>query len=172
MTLASRIAVMHQGQVQQFDQPQTVYDRPANMFVAGFMGSPSMNFLPAQLVDDGGRTAIVIRTAAGGSEKLPLHNGAAAQAPGKDVIFGIRPEHLFRYDAELKARKPALASVDAVVELVEPTGAETMAVLRLGETEVIGRFESDGAPRTGEQLKLGIDMSHACLFEPDTQRLI
>jgi multiple sugar transport system ATP-binding protein len=172
MTLASRIAVMHQGQVQQFDQPQTVYDRPANMFVAGFMGSPSMNFLPAQLVDDGGRTAVVINAGGGAGSKLPLVNGAAERAPGRDVILGIRPEHLFRYDAELKARKPGLASLDAAVEVVEPTGAETMAVLRIGETEVIGRFDSDGAPHTGEQLKLGIDMSHACLFEPDTQRLI
>jgi multiple sugar transport system ATP-binding protein len=171
MTLASRIAVMHQGQVQQFDEPQTVYDRPANMFVAGFMGSPSMNFISGQLVDAGGRTAVAIQ-GANGTETLPLFNGAAQHAAGRDVILGVRPEHLFRHTPELQAQKPGLASLTAPVELVEPTGAETMAVMRLGDKEIVGRFDPDGAPLMGENLKLGIDMSHACLFEPSSQRLI
>jgi multiple sugar transport system ATP-binding protein len=172
MTLASRIAVMHQGQVQQFDEPQTVYDRPANIFVAGFMGSPSMNFIPAQLVDQGGKTAVAIKSTAGSIATLGLYNGAASRAAGKDVILGVRPEHLFRYNAELKAQKPGLATLTAPVELVEPTGAETMAVMRVGDQEIVGRFDPDEAPVMGESIMLGIDMSHACLFEPSTQRLI
>jgi len=171
MTLASRIAVMHRGVVQQFDEPQAVYDKPANMFVAGFMGSPSMNFIPAELVDDGGKTAVAVR-GANGVEKLALYNGAASRAAGKEVVLGVRPEHLFRYSTDLKNQKPGLASVGAPVELVEPTGAETMAVMKIGETEIVGRFDPDGAPRTGENITLGVDMSHACLFDPTTQRLI
>ncbi|MEO8882030.1 MAG: sn-glycerol-3-phosphate ABC transporter ATP-binding protein UgpC [Devosia sp.] len=172
MTLASRIAVMHQGQVQQFDEPQTVYDRPANMFVAGFMGSPSMNFIPAQLVEDGGKTAVAIKSASGSEVKLALYNGAASRAAGKDVILGVRPEHIFRYHADLKAQKPGLATLTAPVELVEPTGAETMAVMKVGDIEIVGRFDPDGAPQMGENITLGVDMAHACLFEPSTQRLI
>ncbi|MGN6101324.1 MAG: ABC transporter ATP-binding protein [Devosia sp.] len=171
MTLASRIAVMHQGQVQQFDEPQAVYDRPANMFVAGFMGSPSMNFLPAQLVEDGGKTAVAVR-GADRVEKLALYNGAAARAGGRDVILGVRPEHIFRYHPDLKNQKPGIAMFSAPVELVEPTGAETMAVMKIGESEILGRFDPDEAPRMGEPLTLGVDMSHACLFDPTTQRLI
>jgi multiple sugar transport system ATP-binding protein len=172
MTLASRIAVMHQGQVQQFDEPQTVYDRPANMFVAGFMGSPSMNFIPAQLIDNGGKTAVAVKGAGGSVERLALFNGAASLAVGKDVILGVRPEHIFRYHADLKAQKPGLATLTAPVELVEPTGAETMAVMKIGDVEIVGRFDPDGAPEMGENITLGIDMSHACLFDPSTKRLI
>jgi multiple sugar transport system ATP-binding protein len=171
MTLASRIAVMHRGEVQQFDEPQTVYDRPSNMFVAGFMGSPSMNFIPAELVDDGGKTAVAVKSA-GGVERLALYNGAASRSAGKQVVLGIRPEHLFRYSPELKAQKPGIASLSVPVELVEPTGAETMAVMKVGDVEIVGRFDPDHAPRMGESITLGVDMSHACLFEPSTQRLI
>ena len=171
MTLASRIAVMHQGQVQQFDEPQVVYDRPANMFVAGFMGSPSMNFIPAQLVDQGGKAAVAVR-GSNGPANLELFNGAATRSSGKDVVLGIRPEHLFRYTAELKAQKPGMAQITVPVELVEPTGAETMAVMKVGETEIVGRFDPDHAPHMGENITLGVDMSHACLFEPTTQQLI
>jgi multiple sugar transport system ATP-binding protein len=171
MTLASRIAVMHQGQVQQFDEPQAVYDRPANMFVAGFMGSPSMNFLPAQHVEDGGKTAVAVR-GTDRVEKLALYNGAADRAGGRDVILGVRPEHIFRYHPDLKNQKPGIATLSAPVELVEPTGAETMAVMKIGESEILGRFDPDEAPRMGETITLGVDMSHACLFDPTTQRLI
>jgi multiple sugar transport system ATP-binding protein len=172
MTLASRIAVMHQGSVQQFDIPQRVYARPANMFVAGFMGSPSMNFLDGRLARDGDALCVKIPLANGTMAALPLARPpAGAPADGK-IVLGIRPEHLYRYDAELKAKKPALARLTAPVELVEPTGAETVANLRIGDREVVGRFDPDGAPEAGEQLDLGIDMAPACLFDPSTQKLI
>src|SRR5262245_41298136 len=83
MTLASRIAVMHQGNVQQFDEPQTIYDRPANMFVAGFMGSPSMNFIPAQLVDAGGKPAVSVKTADGQAAILALPGNGVERVRGK-----------------------------------------------------------------------------------------
>jgi len=79
---------------------------------------------------------------------------------------------MFRHDPDLRARKPCIATLSAPVELVEPTGAETMAVLKFGDLEVVGRFDPDGAPRMGEIITLGIDMAHACLFDPATRTLI
>jgi multiple sugar transport system ATP-binding protein len=171
MTLASRIAVMHQGAIQQFDEPQAVYDRPANMFVAGFMGSPSMNFIPGELAKVDGRPAVTIALV-GGAATLPLPQAPTLYPANGKVVLGVRPEHLFRYDPNLKAQKAGLAKLTAPVEVVEPTGAETHAVLKIGEQEILGRFDPDGAPRLGELLPLGIDMGHACLFDPETQALI
>jgi multiple sugar transport system ATP-binding protein len=172
MTLASRIAVMHQGSVQQFDIPQRVYARPANMFVAGFMGSPSMNFLQGTLSSRDGAPCVEIPLANGGTAAMPLARPPGIMPVGGKVVLGIRPEHLYRYDADLKAKKPTLARLTAPVELVEPTGAETVANLRIGDCEVVGRFDPDGAPEAGEQLDLGIDMAPACLFDPNTQKFI
>ena len=168
MTLASRIAVMNQGSVQQFDTPKRIYDRPTNMFVAGFMGSPAMNFIPARLT---GSSSIAVRAADGSDATLALAAPLPAGGP-KDVVLGVRPEHIYRFTADLKSRKPAVQPLQAPVELVEPTGAETLAVLRLGDLEITGRFEPDDAPVMGETITLGIDMSRACLFDPATRALL
>jgi multiple sugar transport system ATP-binding protein len=172
MTLASRIAVMHHGALQQFDEPQAVYDRPANMFVAGFMGSPSMNFIPGDLRAFDGGAGVAIALVDGAEATLPLASPLGPTPADGKVMLGVRPEHLFRYDANLKAQKPALALMKAPVEVVEPTGAETNAVFRLRDREIIGRFDPDHAPRLGEILPLGVDMAHACLFDPVTETLI
>ncbi|MEZ5667369.1 MAG: ABC transporter ATP-binding protein [Alphaproteobacteria bacterium] len=171
MTLASRIAVMHQGSLQQFDVPQAVYNRPANMFVAGFMGSPSMNFIEAEIEGADGVAAAAFPGPGGTRIALPLHRRADI-APGRRVILGVRPEHLSRFDAEGRARKPGMARLDAPVEVVEPTGSETIAVMRLADREIVGRFPPDDAPATGETVALAVDMAHACLFDPDTRQLI
>jgi multiple sugar transport system ATP-binding protein len=172
MTLASRIAVMHQGYVQQFDVPQAVYDRPANMFVAGFMGSPAMNFIPAEVVAAGGKPALSVKTANGNTASLGLNGDVSTRIRDKNVILGVRPEHITRFDAQSAARRPGTASLVAPVELVEPTGAETIAVMRLGGLEIVGRFDRDQAPHLGEEIQLGIDMARACLFDPETTKLI
>ena len=88
MTLASRIAVMHQGSIQQFDEPQAVYDRPANMFVAGFMGSPSMNFIPGELTKLDGRPAVAI--ALGQRRNGDAAAAANARAPSRERQGGAR----------------------------------------------------------------------------------
>ena len=108
----------------------------------------------------------------GETATLPLPQTLGRQPANGKVVLGVRPEHLFRYDANLKAQKAGLAMLTAPVEVVEPTGAETHAVLKIGEQEIVGRFDPDGAPRLGELLPLGIDMGHACLFDPETQALI
>ena len=172
MTLASRIAVMHQGRLQQFDRPRTVYERPANMFVAGFMGAPAMNFMPAEIVAGNSGPAVAL-TEGGVSARLPLprsYPGAAQQA-GRRVVLGVRPETLA--DAA-RAQEPGreFGLLEGVVEVVEPTGPETMVVVRLGGREMVARFEPDAAPAVGDRVSLAVDMAKACLFDPDTQVLI
>jgi len=171
MTLASRIAVMHQGRLQQFAEPSAVYERPANIFVAGFMGSPSMNFLPAVAVSGEGGPMIALAESDGGT-LLPLPTGTADRLkPGQRVVLGIRPEHLTRHDPDRPSRAP-LGRLDVPVEMVEPTGAETIVIVRVGEREVTARFEPDLAPREGSSVALAVDMGKACLFDPDTERLL
>lgn len=171
MTLASRIAVMHQGNVQQFDEPEVIYNRPANIFVAGFMGSPSMNFIDAEVTTANGTPVVSFPLEGGEMATLALADGTLDRVGQRKVVLGIRPEHLGRHDAANPLR-PGMATMAAPVEVVEPTGAETMAVLKFGDREVVGRFSPDQAPRMGEKMPLTVDMSRACLFDPQTQRLI
>ena len=172
MTLASRIAVMHQGQLQQFAEPRVVYERPANMFVAGFMGSPAMNFLPAETVTSDGSPGIAVSNGATPNIlKLGAEMSRRIAAPGQAVVLGIRPENVTRYDPERRGRRE-VGLLEAPVEVVEPTGAETMVVLRVGERELIARFEPDDAPSVGERVTLAVDMSKACIFDRSTELLI
>ena len=112
MTLASRIAVMHKGELQQFDEPRAVYDRPANMFVAGFMGSPAMNFIPAELVDAGGEPAVAIALAGGGAATLPLACSRRAAPARQTVMLGVRPEHLVPLSTRTEGAQARLAAID------------------------------------------------------------
>jgi multiple sugar transport system ATP-binding protein len=172
MTLASRIAVMHQGRLQQFAEPRTVYDRPANMFVAGFMGSPSMNFLPAAVAASS-PVCLVLPEENGQEASLPLSNEVAASAvAGRRVILGIRPENLTRYDPRRAEEMPYLGKIEAPVEVVEPTGANTMVIVRVGGREVIASFEPHAAPSVGEKVMLAVDMAKACLFDTETEMLV
>ena len=119
-----------------------------------------------------GAPAVAIALAGGETATLPLAQMPASRPANGKVVLGVRPEHLFRYDPNLKAQKSALAMLTAPVEVVEPTGAETHAVLKIGDREIVGRFDPDDAPRLGELLPLGIDMAHACLFDPAPEALI
>jgi len=174
MTLASRIAVMHAGRVQQFAEPRVVYDRPANMFVAGFMGSPPMNFLPAEIGVADGRPAVMV--AAGSRHPaalaLPDESAAVIGASRRPVVLGVRPENLTRHDPRRAEGKPFVATIEALVEVVEPTGAETMAIVRIADREVVARFEPDAAPSVGETVTLAVDMSKICLFDPESELLV
>jgi multiple sugar transport system ATP-binding protein len=171
MTLASRIAVMHKGELQQFAEPRVVYDRPANLFVAGFMGSPPMNFLPARLAE-GGEAAVDVAGLGGAQRRLPLARGLSAQGGDGSIILGVRPEHISPARANGAGAKPGSATIDALVDLVEPTGAETMVGLKIGEREVVARFDPDDAPRVGETIAVVFDMAKACLFDAKSERLI
>jgi len=173
MTLASRIAVMHQGRLQQFAEPRTVYERPANIFVAGFMGSPSMNFIAGEIASANGRPAVGVANGENTSMLLlPEAQARTIRSPGLKVVLGIRPEHITRYDEHHAARHKDLGILEAPVEVVEPTGAHTIVIVRIGDREVTATFEPDDAPAVGERVTLAVDMGKACLFDPESERLI
>ncbi len=170
MTLATRIAVMQAGRVQQFDAPKVVYERPANMFVAGFMGAPSMNFLPGHLRQHDGAAWVAL-----GEGAQTVHLPLPATAPsGQDrpVVLGIRPETITDAARHRPADANAIGTLDAVIEVVEPTGPETLVVLRAAGHELTARFDSDYTFPPGAPVSLAVDMSKACLFDPTSQRLI
>ena len=164
MTLATRIAVMNHGEIQQFADPDTVYNRPANLFVARFMGAPPMNTLPARIAAEHGRLHALLPDGA----TLPLLANAAVHA-GREVVLGIRPECIVEHDRRFGE---ATVPVDAVVEMTEPTGAETIVVLRLGGHEVLARVAPDVKLQPGEAARFAVDTRKICLFDPVTERLI
>ncbi|UHS58801.1 ABC transporter ATP-binding protein [Agrobacterium vaccinii] len=147
MTMADRIVVLNGGRVEQIGAPLDLYDRPANRFVAGFIGSPSMNFLEGTITSHGFATA---------GATLPLPDSAQSHV-GRPVIFGIRPEHL-QLDP---------AGVPAEVLLVEPMGAETQVTMTLGNTQVIGVFRERVALSPGSVITLMPDAAAIHLFDAD-----
>jgi multiple sugar transport system ATP-binding protein len=154
MTMADKIVVMHGGHVEQIGAPLELYDRPANLFVAGFIGSPAMNLMPGN-----------VRGGAfhpdGGGAPWPLPTGASA-AEGSRATYGVRPEHL-RLDG---------AGVPITVTLVEPTGSETQVTGRSGETILVGAFRERISARVGEIIHVMPDPALAHLFHGETgQRL-
>jgi multiple sugar transport system ATP-binding protein len=170
MTLASRIAVMHQGSIQQLADPRTVYERPANLFVAGFMGSPAMNFLPARVAREG--NGLVARLDEGRiALPLPERDGLARWVD-RAVVLGIRPEHLAEEGRRRHDPRPAQGVLEARVEVVEPTGAETLVVIRIGTVAVVARVEPDDARPVGSPMRFAVDMGKVCLFDPASERLI
>jgi multiple sugar transport system ATP-binding protein len=168
MTMATRIAVMHRGQVQQFADPDTVYNRPANLFVARFMGAPPMNTLPARLNTDSGGVHAVIGD---GTVRLPLRDpdGALASCHDKAVVLGIRPECIAEPQRRF-AGDPV--TIDAAVEMTEPTGAETIVMLRMAGERAIGRVAPDTRLSVGATELFSIDTRKLCVFDPQSECLI
>lgn len=150
MTMADKIVVMRDGKVEQIGRPLDLYDRPANMFVAGFIGSPAMNFVPGRVVDG------VFTTSTG-----PIQlDGLAAELEGRELVVGIRPEHLVIDDRN---------GFSAEVVVVEPTGADTQINVRFGGNELVCVFHDRVVPTPGEILKLGVRPSRHMLFDPTTE---
>jgi multiple sugar transport system ATP-binding protein len=168
MTLATRIAVMHQGEVQQFADPDTVYNRPANLFVARFMGAPPMNTLPARLVAEGEQLTAVLGN---GEVRLALP-GAGSEARAyldREVVLGIRPECIAEPNRQFA---DGGVRIEAPVEMTEPTGAETIVLLQLAGHNVLGRISPDIKLTPGERAPFALDTRKLCLFDPVTERLI
>ncbi|WP_424986996.1 ABC transporter ATP-binding protein [Microbulbifer sp. S227A] len=169
MTLATRIAVMHQGVLQQYDTPKAIYETPANTFVAGFMGSPNMNFFSGQVTASGAGLGVVLD--GGGPHVLPLSTGhQTALSDGQPVTLGVRPEHFSPAHAQRAARKGhASVRLPVSIEMDEPTGAETILMCRIAGQEAITVCEPDEAPKPGETVEFEIDMGKISLFDPKTE---
>ena len=171
MTLASRIAVMHQGEVQQFDEPQAIYSRPANIFVAGFMGSPAMNFIPAELMREAGqhRGARRRRHDAGACCRCRRRRRPARR---RTVILGIRPGA----PLPLRRRPPAQqAGHRAAARRRSRWSSRPAPRPSPSCASATSRSSAASTPTTrrawARRSTLGIDMAHACLFDPDNQAL-
>ncbi|MCB9947122.1 MAG: sn-glycerol-3-phosphate ABC transporter ATP-binding protein UgpC [Rhodospirillaceae bacterium] len=177
MTLATQIAVMRAGIIEQLAPPQEVYEQPANMYVGGFVGSPPMNFVPATLAAEGNALAVRFACTANGSSGdvvLPLAEPSAALARWRDrpVVFGLRPEALTDFSEAEAGIRPHAHAFDCRVDVLEPTGADTLTYIELGGATAIARVNPRRAVRPGQTLRLMADMSHASLFDPETERRI
>jgi multiple sugar transport system ATP-binding protein len=154
MTMADRIVVMNAGRIEQVGSPLELYDRPANRFVASFLGSPSMSFVPGTV--EKGDGAPGLRTQ--GGLRLPL--GASSAASGQAVEIGVRPEHYRLADAQ--------TGFPFVVGVVEPTGSETQVFGTIDHTQVRAVFRERIAPDPGETLFLTVDPAQVHVFDPQS----
>ncbi len=170
MTLGTRIVVMKDGIVQQVDTPQNLYDRPANLFVAGFMGSPQMNFLDAvvEIVDD---TAVL--KVAGHFIPLPPAKSKRlieGNYNGRTVTFGIRPEDV--YDSEMMVEASPQSTFEATVKVYELLGAEVYLYFDLDEYQMTARVDPRTTARPGDVVKFAIDVEKIHIFDKDTEMVI
>ncbi|MEY3004022.1 MAG: hypothetical protein RLZZ491_1198 [Pseudomonadota bacterium] len=149
MTMADKIVVMQKGRIEQMGSPLDVYDRPANLFVAGFIGSPSMNFLEGVVRHRDG--AVVAEIA---DTTVPLAQGGLAD--GQAIVLGVRPEHLLPGDTGLSGQ----------IAVVEPTGAETHLFVRVGPKEVTAILRERRNLRPGQDIRLQVQPGTAHVFDP------
>ncbi|MFQ6131219.1 MAG: ABC transporter ATP-binding protein [Armatimonadota bacterium] len=167
MTMGDRIVVLRDGLVQQVDTPLGLYNNPVNRFVAGFIGSPPMNFLDCQLAQrDGGIWVDAESFAVRASDS---QNGALVPHLGKRMEFGLRPEDIF--DAELSPTvKPEPGNTVRVkVEVVEPMGATSILYLNSGSHSLVASVDSETRAKEGEELEVVMDMEHAHIFDKETE---
>lgn len=159
MTLADKIVVLRDGLVEQIGTPLDLYTRPANAFVAGFIGSPKMNFFPARLLNvEKGMARLAL------AEQSIVQAVCVPPVSGREVILGVRPEHL-------RVRRDGNGSVKAEVSVVERLGGETYFHVRVGATPAIARVEGDSSAAPGDQISLDFEPNAAHLFEACGTRL-
>jgi len=167
MTMATRIAVMNQGLLQQIDTPHNLYERPANKFVAGFIGSPAMNFFDAKLVKDGGK---LVADAGSFQVEVPKTNKAAEAYAGKPVTLGIRPEDI--HNSKFTPADITPAKVEAKVDIVELMGNEIVAYLKAGATDFVARVDPRSEYKVGDKAEVSFNTSNLHLFDKDTEQAI
>jgi multiple sugar transport system ATP-binding protein len=170
MTLGTRIAVMQGGEIRQFGPPQEIYDRPADLFVASFIGSPSMNFIRTTIVAQGNGIAAAMKDAQG-AFAMPLEGFDAMLRPwmGREVILGIRPEHIVD-TATARTGEAARFNRRFPVELVEPTGPDTLVLVGINDKQVCCRVHPDQACAAGQSMELQFNLSKAVFFDPETEK--
>jgi multiple sugar transport system ATP-binding protein len=167
MTMGDRIVIQKDGVVHQVDSPLNLYDKPVNKFVAGFIGSPAMNFMNGKLVDgkdlyfDEGNFKVKI-TADMASALKPYEN--------KEVTFGLRPEDIYEKGLSEGAREKA--PVQATLEVLEPMGNELFLYLNTGSNAIVARVDVHEAPKVGRKVDLIFDMSKAHFFDAETEKAI
>ena len=167
MTMASRIVVMKDGVIQQVDAPQTLYDKPCNIFVAGFIGTPQMNFVNGTLEKKGDDVHFVFE---GGDIKLPAEKTASDTAKeyiGKEVVIGIRPEHI--HDEQMYLSSMPEGIVDTKVEVTELMGAETYLYMDCAGQAIVARVDPKSTARPQDEIKVTFDTTRIHIFDKDTE---
>ena len=168
MTLADRVVIMNGGRIDQIGTPHEVYHKPRTQFVAGFIGSPTMNFLPCRLIQNG--AGLTVRL----SDWLALPVPASREARyrprvGHELIFGLRPEHIREGRGDVP---PGMAAFEARLDVVEPMGMETMVYFLVDGVEVCGRVDPAAAGTMGEPMRLVADVNQMHLIDPRTELVI
>lgn len=172
MVLGNVIAVMDQGEIQQMGTPQEIYDNPNNIFVAGFIGSPPMNFIPCSLKKDKGNISIELES---GNQtfSFPMNQQEVSKTlekrllTGKErVILGLRPENI----AEALNKTKDL--LKAKVHIIEPTGADTYVNIYINSTDVIARVQAENTPILDKLTTFSLNLSKAVFFDPETKKRI
>jgi multiple sugar transport system ATP-binding protein len=168
MTLADRVVVMNQGIIEQVGSPQELYHHPATRFVAGFIGSPAMNFLDCQVEESGTGLALKVND----SIVLPVppeRRERYAPHKGRHMVLGLRPEHVFDYQPDAR---PGWARLDAPVDVVEPMGMETMVHFFIDGAPICARCDPSTPAAPAEVLPLTVDMNHMHLVDPNSGRVV
>ena len=168
MTLADRVVVMNGGRIEQIGRPQDLYHRPKSRFVAGFIGSPAMNFLPARLQSNG--DGLLLRLAPELAFPVPpTHTARYQPSVGKDLILGLRPEHITEPRGE--GREPR-CEFAMTLDVIEPMGMETMVFFTVNGTEVCARVEPSAASAPGQPMRLYANLNHMHLIDPATELVL
>lgn len=165
MTMAGKIVVMKDGIIHQIDTPLGVYNHPANMFVAGFIGSPAINMIPGKIIEQDSKWHFIADDI-----KLELNKDQQeilAAYKNKAIIFGIRPEDIYDADYNSMAEEPR--SLSALCDLVEPLGSEYHVFFQIKSADLTAKFDPKKLPKVGEKLQITFDMKKAHFFDPDTE---
>ncbi|HEY5983855.1 MAG TPA: sn-glycerol-3-phosphate ABC transporter ATP-binding protein UgpC [Anaerolineales bacterium] len=167
MTMATRIAVINKGKLQQLETPQNLYNKPANLFVAGFIGSPAMNFFPASIQKDGGLFADT------GDFRIPIPAGRSTilePYAGKNVVVGIRPEDI--HDALFVPPNIPAAKISAKVDVTELMGNEILLYLVAGKNTFVARVDPRSQLRVGNQAEMALNMEKLHIFDAVSEQAI
>ncbi len=169
MTLADRIVLLRDGIIEQQGAPLELYERPVSKFVAGFIGSPAMNFIPATIEADGDAPAVRL------ADNIHLHLPVARAGEfsgdvGRNVLLGIRPEHMHRQREG--GGQPGFEALPIRVEIVEPMGANTLINFHIGGTSILARLDSYADEQPGAELTLLVDMNRAVVVDPESEKII
>jgi multiple sugar transport system ATP-binding protein len=169
MTLADRVVVMNRGRIEQIGAPNDLYHSPRTRFVAGFIGSPAMNFVPCRLEEAEG--ALRVRLTDAIALSVPPARAARYRPHvGSDgLTFGLRPEHLT--DARPNGEKQ-VGHVDAVIEVTEPLGMETLVFFRMNGVDVCGRVSPDAGAREGSRMRLAASLDNMHLIDEASGRVL
>jgi multiple sugar transport system ATP-binding protein len=168
MTLADRVVVMNNGIIEQVGPPQELYHKPATRFVAGFIGSPGMNFIPARLE----AAASALRLHLPGDIILPVPAERTARYnawAGKEVLLGLRPEHLTE---TRNLDRPNVATLSATPEVTEPMGMETLVHFRMADAPICARVDPTAPAAPGVPLPMAADLNHMHLLDPASGRVL